>query len=94
MSLVSWLLSIARARVTMMAPCMSRTRRWLRLRGMTKVTAQRSISLDGCYAGPMDPRDPHRRRDLHVLTRLLGDGTCLYDVAGGSVCKLQNLGRR
>ena len=25
---------------------------------MTKVTAQMSISLDGCYAGPMDPRDP------------------------------------
>src|ERR687892_1968275 len=42
----------------MMAPRMSRMRRWLRLRGMTKVTAQMSISLDGCYAGPMDPRDP------------------------------------
>src|ERR687892_2033673 len=42
----------------MMAPRLSRTRRWLRLRGMTKVTAQMSISLDGCYAGPMDPRDP------------------------------------
>jgi hypothetical protein len=25
---------------------------------MTKVTAQMSISLDRCYAGPMDPRDP------------------------------------
>ncbi len=25
---------------------------------MTKVTAQMSISLDSCYAGPMDPRDP------------------------------------
>jgi dihydrofolate reductase len=25
---------------------------------MTKVTAQMSISLDGCYAGPLDPRDP------------------------------------
>jgi dihydrofolate reductase len=57
-SLVSWLLSIARARVTMMAPRMSRTHRWLRLRGMTKVTAQMSISLDGRYTGPMDPRDP------------------------------------
>jgi hypothetical protein len=30
------------------------------LRGMTKVTAQMSISLDGCYAGPMDPRDLRR----------------------------------
>jgi hypothetical protein len=26
---------------------------------MTKVTAQLSNSFDGCYAGPMDPRDPH-----------------------------------
>jgi hypothetical protein len=25
---------------------------------MTKVTAQMSISLDGCYAGPMDPPAP------------------------------------
>ncbi|CAA9233578.1 MAG: Dihydrofolate reductase [uncultured Acidimicrobiales bacterium] len=25
---------------------------------MTKVTAQMSVSLDGFYAGPMDPRDP------------------------------------
>ena len=25
---------------------------------MTKVTAQMSVSLDGCYAGPRDPRDP------------------------------------
>jgi dihydrofolate reductase len=25
---------------------------------MTKVTAQLSVSLDGCYAGPRDPRDP------------------------------------
>jgi hypothetical protein len=41
-----------------MAPHMSRTRWWLRLRGMTKVTARMSTSLDGCYAGPMDPRDP------------------------------------
>ncbi len=32
--------------------------------------------------------------DLHVLPRLLGDGTRLYDVAGGSTRKLQNLGRR
>jgi hypothetical protein len=58
---VSGLLSVARARVAMMAPHMSRTRRWLRLRGMTKVTAQMSISLEGCYAGPMDPRDPRTR---------------------------------
>jgi hypothetical protein len=40
------------------------------------------------------PVVPDRRRDhLHVLPRLLGDGTCLYDVAGGSMGKLQNLGR-
>ena len=32
--------------------------------------------------------------DLHVLSRLLGDGTRRYDVAGGSMRKLQNLGRR
>jgi hypothetical protein len=32
--------------------------------------------------------------DLHVLPRLLGDGTRLYDVADGSRRKLQNLGRR
>ena len=32
--------------------------------------------------------------DLHVLPRLLGDGTRRYDVAGGSMRKLQNLGRR
>jgi hypothetical protein len=25
---------------------------------MTKVTAQMAISLDGCYAGPMDPHEP------------------------------------
>src|SRR5690606_14382111 len=25
---------------------------------MTKVTAQMSVSLDGCYAGPRDPGDP------------------------------------
>ncbi|MPY94644.1 MAG: dihydrofolate reductase, partial [Acidimicrobiia bacterium] len=25
---------------------------------MTKVTAQMSVSLDGFYAGPMDPKDP------------------------------------
>jgi hypothetical protein len=89
---------------------------------MTKVTAQMSISLDGCYVGPMDPRDPQdaagwmkggpeaglleqlvlhsapvvpdRRGDVHVLPRLLGDGTCVYDVADGSVRKLQNLDRR
>jgi hypothetical protein len=42
----------------MMTPRVSRTRQWLRLRGMTKVTPQTSISLDGCYAGPMDPRHP------------------------------------
>jgi hypothetical protein len=34
------------------------------------------------------------RGDLHVLPRLLGDGTRRYDVAGGSMRKLQNLGRR
>ena len=28
---------------------------------------------------------------LHVLPRLLGDGTRLYDVAGGPMRKLQNL---
>jgi hypothetical protein len=32
--------------------------------------------------------------DLHVLPRLLGDGTRLYDVADGSMRKVQNLGRR
>jgi hypothetical protein len=32
--------------------------------------------------------------DLHVLPRLLGDGTRRYDVPGGSMRKLQNLGRR
>jgi dihydrofolate reductase len=58
-SRVSWLLSIVGARVKMMALRMSRTGGWFRLRGMTKVTAQLSNSLDGCYAGPMDPRDPH-----------------------------------
>jgi len=42
----------------MMAPRVSRTRRWFRLRGMTNVTAQMSVSLDGSCAGPMDPRDP------------------------------------
>jgi hypothetical protein len=40
------------------------------------------------------PVVPDRRGDLHVLPRLLGDGTCLYAVADGSVRKLQNLGRR
>jgi hypothetical protein len=125
---------------------------------MTKVTAQKAISLDGCYAGPMDPHDPQdaagwmqgpeapgffrvtrwvtgamgwrgrqgyaggepvavagggtllrrvigaglleqlelhiapvvpdRRGGLHVLPRLVGDGTCLYNVADGSVRKL------
>ncbi|MGH3476671.1 MAG: hypothetical protein ACRDQD_07510 [Nocardioidaceae bacterium] len=33
-----------------------------------------------------------RRGDLHVLPCLLGDGTRLYEVADGSVRKLQNLG--
>jgi hypothetical protein len=32
--------------------------------------------------------------DLHVLPRLLGDGTRLNDIADGSMRKLQNLGRR
>ena len=32
--------------------------------------------------------------DVHVLPRLLGAGTWLYDVAGGSMRKMQNLGRR
>jgi hypothetical protein len=32
--------------------------------------------------------------DLHVLPRLRGDGTRRYDVAGGSIRKLQSLGRR
>ena len=32
--------------------------------------------------------------DLHVLPRLLGDGTRLYDFAGESTRKLPNLGRR
>jgi hypothetical protein len=32
--------------------------------------------------------------DVHVLPRLLGDGTRLYDVAGESTRKLLNLGRR
>jgi dihydrofolate reductase len=40
------------------------------------------------------PVVPDRRGDLHVLPRLLGDGTRLYDVADGSVRKLQDLGRR
>ena len=40
------------------------------------------------------PVVPDRRRDLHVLPRLVGDGTCLYNVADGSVRKLQNLGWR
>jgi hypothetical protein len=34
------------------------------------------------------------RNVFHVLPRLLGDGTRLYDVADGSMRKLQNLGRR
>jgi hypothetical protein len=96
-----------RSRVTMMAPRMSRTHGWLRLRGMTKVTAHASISLDRCHAGPMDPRDPQdaaawmqgpevpdRRGDLYVPPRLLGDGARLDDVADGFVRKPQNLGRR
>ena len=29
--------------------------------------------------------------DCHVLPRLLGDGTHLYDLVGGSMRKLQNL---
>ncbi|MGH9229185.1 MAG: hypothetical protein ACRD07_10765 [Acidimicrobiales bacterium] len=90
---------------------------------MTKVTAQMSISLEGCYAGPMDRRDPQvaagwmqgpEAPGLFRVTRWVtdatgwrerqglrrrqgpaaGDGTCLYDVADGSVPKLQNLGRR
>ena len=32
--------------------------------------------------------------DLHVVPRLLGDGPRLYDVADGSMHKLQILGRR
>ena len=32
--------------------------------------------------------------DLHVLPRLLGDGTRLHDVEDGSMRKPQNLGRR
>jgi hypothetical protein len=40
------------------------------------------------------PVVPDRRGDLHVLPRLLGDGTRRYAVADGSVRKLQNLGRR
>ena len=40
------------------------------------------------------PVVPDRRGGLHVLPRLVGDGTCLYNVADGSVRKLQNLGRR
>jgi dihydrofolate reductase len=40
------------------------------------------------------PVVPDRRGDLHVLPRLLGDGTRPYNVADGSVRKLQNLGRR
>jgi hypothetical protein len=74
----------------MMAPRVSRTRRWFRLRGMTKVTAPMSIWLDGCYAGPMGPRDP---RD-DVLPPLRGGGTRPYGVAGGPMRELQNLGRR
>jgi hypothetical protein len=40
------------------------------------------------------PGVPDRRGYLHVLPQLLGDGTCLYDVADVSVRKLQKLGRR
>jgi hypothetical protein len=40
------------------------------------------------------PLVPDRRGDLHVLPRLLRDGTRLYDVADGSMRKLQDLGRR
>ena len=36
-------------------------------------------------------RSLHDAVDLHALPRLLGDGTHLYDVAGGSMRKLQNL---
>jgi hypothetical protein len=154
----------------MMAPRMSRMRRWLRLRGMTKVTAQHvglSRRLLGRGDGLRDPQDaagwmqgrpratlqreggtpftfvtggiekpshwlarrfggndwpspgsgprgrqviggglleqlelhiapvvPTRRHGLDVPPRLLGDDTSLYDVAGGSVRKLQNLGQR
>jgi hypothetical protein len=37
---------------------------------------------------------PDRRGDLHVLPCVVGEGTCLSDVADGFVRKLQNLGRR
>jgi hypothetical protein len=40
------------------------------------------------------PVVPDRRGDVHVLSRLLGDGTRPYDVADGSVRQLQNPGRR
>jgi hypothetical protein len=40
------------------------------------------------------PVVPNRRGDLHVLPRLVRAGTCLYDVAGGSVRTLQNLSRQ
>ena len=81
-----------RSRVTMMAPRMSRTRRWLRLTGMTKVPAQMSISLGVGRRRALDQLRHHRRGDLHVLPCRLGDGTRLYEVADGSVRKLQNLG--
>ena len=55
---------------------------------MTKVTAQMQLELH------IAPVVPDRRGDLHVLPRLLGDGTRRYDVAGGSMRKLQSLGRR
>jgi hypothetical protein len=55
---------------------------------MTKVTAQMQLELH------IAPVVPDRRGDLHVLPRLLGDGTRPYDVAGRSMRKLQDLGPR
>jgi len=70
---VSWLRWIApRSRVTMMAPRVSRTRQWLRLKGMTKVTAQMSISLDGRYARPVDRSSSRPARAARAAYRAGG----------------------
>jgi hypothetical protein len=68
---------------------------------MGDVVFEISMSLDGFITGPHTRNERDLRRgtagadvDLHVLPRLLGDGTRLYDVAGRSIRKLLNLGRR
>jgi hypothetical protein len=63
---------------------------------MTKVTAEMSMSLGLLEQVELHiaPVVPDRRGDLHVLPRLLGDGTRQYDAADGSTRRLQNLSRR